>query len=112
MSIVTRDERLSAPGDSGVAVSIDPVDGLTAEQTARWEDLLAYVADPGRPRPGERGDTPALLTHLLRRVGVDEDEFWAAPRNSRSRLLRDGYARPCRDVPALELGAFDIDKLL
>ena len=101
-----------ATNNRGVTVSIDPVDGLTAEQTARWEDLLAYIADPERPRPGGRDDTPALLSHLLARVGVDEAQFWAAPRNQRSRLLRDGYARPCRDVPALELGAFDIDKLL
>ncbi|HUK78853.1 MAG TPA: hypothetical protein VL117_14835, partial [Thermoleophilia bacterium] len=94
------------------ATSGDALGGLSAEQAARWEDLLAYVTDPRAPRPGARDDTPALLSYLLDRAGLDQDEFWAADRNRRSRLLRAGYARPCRDVPALELSAFDIDKLL
>jgi hypothetical protein len=85
---------------------------LTADQVARWEDLLAYVTDPDRPRPSARDDTPRLLTHLVTRAGVDETVFWSYSRNRRSRVLRSGYARPCRDVPGLELSAFDIDKLL
>ncbi len=93
-------------------MSVDTLDRLSTEQVARWEDLLAYVTDPRAPRPGARHDTPALLSYLLGRAGVAEDEFWAADRNRRSRLLRAGYARPCRDVPSLELSAFDIDKLL
>ncbi len=90
----------------------DPLEDLTADQVARWEDLLAYVTDRERPRPTARDDTPGLLSHLLARAGLDEAEFWTYGRNRRSRLLRAGYARPCRDVPGLELSAFDIDKLL
>ncbi len=70
------------------------------------------MTDPDRPRPSARDDTPRLLAHLLTRAGIDEGEFWGYARNRRSRVLRAGYARPCRDVPALELSAFDIDKLL
>ena len=92
--------------------AVDALAELTAGQIALWEDLLAYVADPQRPRPTARDDTPALLSHLLARAGVDEDEFWSFERNRRSRVLRAGYARPGRDVPALELSAFDLDKLL
>ena len=98
--------------DAALAARSDPLDALTAEQIARWEDLLAYVTDPRRPRPSARDDTPGLLSHLLSRAGVDETEFWSFARNRRSRVLRAGYARPCRDVPGLELSAFDIDKLL
>ena len=70
------------------------------------------MTDRERPRPTARDDTPGLLSHLLARAGLDEAEFWSYGRNRRSRLLRAGYARPCRDVPGLELSAFDIDKLL
>jgi len=98
--------------DAALAARSDPLDALTAEQIARWEDLLAYVTDPRRPRSSARDDTPGLLSHLLSRAGVDETEFWSFARNRRSRVLRAGYARPCRDVPGLELSAFDIDKLL
>ncbi|HUK77932.1 MAG TPA: hypothetical protein VL117_10080, partial [Thermoleophilia bacterium] len=98
--------------DQGRPLTADALDGISTEQVARWEDLLAYVTDPRAPRPGARDDTPALLSYLLNRAGITEDEFWGADRNRRSRLLRAGYARPCRDVPGLELSAFDIDKLL
>ena len=98
--------------DAAIAAGSDPLAELSADQIARWEDLLAYVTDPDCPRPSARTDTPRLLSHLLGRAGVDETEFWTFARNRRSRVLRAGYARQCRDVPGLELSAFDLDKLL
>ena len=92
--------------------STDPLAGLTADQAARWEDLLAYVTDPDRPRPLARDDTPRLLAHLLARAGVDESEFWAL----RAQPAQPGPARRLRAAlarrAALELSAFDIGKLL
>ena len=103
----------TATGDVATPAAPPTVLGdLTADQIASWEDLLAYVADPRRPRPTARAGTPALLSHLLARAGIDEAEFWSYGRNRRSRVLRAGYARQCRDVPGLELSAFDLEKLL
>jgi hypothetical protein len=80
--------------DTVTADRTDPLEGLTADQVGRWEDLLAYVTDRERPRPTARDDTPGLLSHLLARAGLDEAEFWSYGRNRRSRLLRAAYARP------------------
>ncbi len=60
----------------------------------------------------DRGRTAALLSHLLRRAGLDEDEFWALDRALRSQVFLGAYAGNSRAVPALELTAFDVDKLL
>ncbi len=62
------------------------------------------VTDPER--------TAALLSHLLRRAGLDEDEFWALDRALRSQVFLGAYAGNSRAVPELELTAFDVDKLL
>jgi len=77
-----------------------------------WEQALIAIVDRDSPRLADRARTLALVDHLLRRAGIDPDEFWTLDRARRSHLFLQGYARPSRAVPTLELTAFDIDKLL
>ena len=79
---------------------IDTLESLSAEQVARWEDLLAYVTDPRAPRPGARNDTPGLLSYLLERAGVAEDRVLGRrsqpPQPPAARRLRPALPRRAR----------------
>jgi glutamate synthase domain-containing protein 2 len=86
--------------------------GRAGARLGDWEQVLVAVVDPESPRLTDPGRTRALLEHLVRRAGVEPDEFWALDRARRGHLVLQAYARPSRDVPSLELTAFDIDKLL
>ena len=79
---------------------------------AAWEDLLGYIVDRGSSLVSDPERTAALLSHLLRRAGLDEDAFWALDRALRSQVFLGAYAGNSRAVPGLELTAFDVDKLL
>ena len=79
---------------------------------ALWEDLLTLVVDPESPRVHERPHKRDLLERLLERAGVDADAFWRLQRGQRGRLFLSRYSRVSRDIPQLEISAFDIDKAL
>jgi hypothetical protein len=53
-----------------------------------------------------------VLSHLLQRAGIDEDSFWNMGRGQRGRLFLSRYSRVSRDIPQLEISAFDVDKAL
>ncbi|MGH7731234.1 MAG: hypothetical protein ACRENJ_08300, partial [Candidatus Eiseniibacteriota bacterium] len=96
---------LAPPGDGAAA------DGAPdAARVALWEDLLTLVVDRESPRVGER--PRRLLSHLLERVGIDEARFWELGRAQRGRLFLARYSRQSSSIPALEIGSFDIDKVL
>ncbi len=77
-----------------------------------WEDLLALVVDPGSARVAARAEKQRLLGFLLERAGIDHERFWSLERGQRGRLFLSRYSRVSRDIPQLEISAFDIDKLL
>ncbi len=77
-----------------------------------WEQVLLAIVDPHSARLADPDRTLALVDHLLRRAGVEPDEFWVLDRARRGHLFLQTYAQPLRAVPSLELSAFDIDKLL
>ena len=91
----------------------DPLEDLTADQVARWEDLLAYVTDRERPRPTARDDTagPALAPARPRRPrrGRVLDATGATAAAACCGPATPGPAATCR---ASSSSAFDIDKLL
>jgi glutamate synthase domain-containing protein 2 len=76
---------------------------------ALWEDLLTLVVDPRNPRVAPRAR--AALSHLLERVGIEEGRFWELGRAQRGRLFLASYSRQSADIPELEIGSFDLDKL-
>src|SRR4030095_9494666 len=53
-----------------------------------------------------------LLGFLLERGGLDEASFWKLGRAQRGRLFLARYSRLSRDIPQLEIGSFDLDKVL
>ncbi len=81
-------------------------------ELAAWEDLLTLVVDPESPAVAERPRRRALLSHLLRRAGISEEEFWRLQRGVRSRLFLSRYSRVSREIPQLEITSFDLDKAL
>ena len=76
-----------------------------------WEDLLTLVVDPESPKVALRAERRALLSFLLERAGIDEAAFWRMQRGQRGRLFLSRWSGASRDVPQLELTAFDLDKL-
>jgi glutamate synthase domain-containing protein 2 len=76
-----------------------------------WEDLLALVVDPENPRVAGREEKRRLLERLLERVGVAPASFWRLSRGRRGRLFLGRYSRVSGELPALEISAFDLDKL-
>jgi hypothetical protein len=108
-------------GIEGVAGDLGAVrDGVPAgerdaafrERLARWEDLLTLVVDPDSTKVRDRERQRALLSFLLSRAGIVEDDFWRLGRAQRGQLLLSRYSRVSREIPDLELRSFDIDKLL
>ncbi|MEK7330370.1 MAG: hypothetical protein AAB113_06160, partial [Candidatus Eisenbacteria bacterium] len=103
-------ERLSpevGPGDGAAA------DGARfRERLALWEDLLTLLVDPESPRVGDRPRGRRVLSHLLQRAEIDESQFWKLGRAQRGRLFLSRYSRVSRDIPQLEISAFDLDKVL
>ncbi len=92
-----------------------PADGRAARARARldqWEDLLVFVGDPASEAVRDPERVGRLVAHLLRRAGVDEDDFWALPRGARGQRFLALYAQASRSLPHLELSSFDVDKLL
>ncbi len=90
-----------------------PTDGARfRERLALWEDLLTLVVDPESPRVGDRPRRRRVLSHLLQRAGIDEQQFWRLGRAQRGRLFLSRYSRVSGDLPQLEIGSFDVDKVL
>ncbi len=87
-------------------------DGDLRRQLALWEDLLTLVVDPESPRVESRADRRRLLSFLLGRAGLDERAFWNLSRGQRGRLFLSRWSRVSRDIPALELTSFDLDKVM
>ena len=83
-----------------------------AAQRRLWEDVLTLVVDPASPRVADPQRASAVLSRLLSRAGVDEQEFWSLDRARRGRLFLDHSSQVSRALPELEVGAFDIEKLL
>jgi glutamate synthase domain-containing protein 3 len=79
---------------------------------ALWEDLLTLIVDPESPKVKDRARAQAAIGFLLGRVGVDVAAFWRLGRAQRGRLFLSHYSRVSRDIPRLEITAFDLDKLL
>ncbi len=77
---------------------------------ALWEELLTLIVDPAAPRVGEK--PRRVLSRLLERAGIEERRFWELSRAQRGRLFLARYSRLSRDIPALEITSFDIDKVL
>ncbi|HQJ98398.1 MAG TPA: glutamate synthase-related protein, partial [Thermoleophilia bacterium] len=102
----------AAPGAAPAGAATGALATPTAARLDDWEQVLIAVVDPRSPRLTDRERTLALLEHALRRAGVEPQEFWDLDRARRGRLFLQIYGRPSRDVPSLELSAFDIDKLL
>ena len=85
---------------------------LTADAIGAWEDLLTLVVEPESSRVGDHARARSLLSFMLQRAGVDERAFWALPKGRRGRLFLSHYSRAARDIAALEISAFDLDKAL
>ncbi|HTM57956.1 MAG TPA: glutamate synthase-related protein [Candidatus Udaeobacter sp.] len=88
------------------------IDGDFRSQIELWEDLLTLIVDPESPRVDDRARKRELLGFLLQRSGLDEQAFWKLPRGKRGREFLARYSRVSRDVPQLEITAFDLDKVL
>jgi len=82
------------------------------ERLGDWEDVLALLVDPQSPFVKEARRARSLLSFLLARAGIDEDEFWSLDRARRAHLFLANYSRTSRSVPELELTSFDVEKLL
>lgn len=92
------------------AGALDPV--RFRERLALWEDLLTLLVDPESRKVEEREGRRRVLSRLLERAGIDETRFWAMGRAQRGRLFLSRYSRVSRDIPQLEISAFDLDKVL
>jgi hypothetical protein len=79
---------------------------------ADWEDVLTLLVDPDSPRIEDRARAMRLLSFLLERAGIDETEFWSLGRAQRGRTFLARYSRVSREIPQLEITAFDVDKAL
>ena len=82
------------------------------ERLALWEDLLTLVVDPDSRRVDDRARGRRVLSQLLQRAGIEEPGFWRLGRAQRGRLFLSHYSRLSRDIPQLEISAFDVDKAL
>jgi len=91
---------------AAAGTTADLADGLRD-----WEDVLRLVVDPENAAVADRARGRRLLSFLLERAGIAEDEFWSRTRGQRGRLFLSRYSRLSRDVPQLELTSFDLDKL-
>ncbi|MBI1796601.1 MAG: hypothetical protein HYR74_06065 [Candidatus Eisenbacteria bacterium] len=77
-----------------------------------WEDLLTLLVDPESAKVEDRAARRLVLSRLLERAGIDEQRFWVMGRAQRGRLFLSHYSRVSRDIPQLEISAFDLDKVL
>src|SRR6185295_16597850 len=82
------------------------------DRLALWEDLLTLLVDPESPKVEDRAERRRVLSHLLKRADIDETRFWTLGRAQRGRLFLSRYSRVSRDIPQLEISAFDVDKAL
>src|SRR6266581_1733059 len=106
-------EKLNAELTQGPGVTPDPrSDAAFRRHVGLWEDLLTLVVDPGSTRVEERGPKLELLGFLLLRAGLGEAKFWKLARGQRGRVFLSRYSRVSREIPDLEITAFDLDKLL
>ena len=87
-------------------------DGDFRSQIELWEDLLTLVVDPASQRVEDGERKRELLDFLLERSGLDARTFWNLPRGRRGREFLGRYSRVSRDIPQLEITAFDLDKIL
>ncbi len=103
--------------DSGPSPNVDSANLAAApdrflERLTIWEDLLTLIVAPDSPRVADRDRKRRMLSFLLGRAGLDERAFWGLGRAQRSRLFLACYSRVSRDIPQLEISAFDLDKVL
>jgi hypothetical protein len=87
-------------------------DGELRDRLATWEDLLTLIVDPNSAGVADRERKRRMLSYLLERAGIDEDQFWKLSRGQRGRSFLGRWSRVSRHVPQLELTSFDIDKVL
>jgi glutamate synthase domain-containing protein 2/glutamate synthase domain-containing protein 3 len=87
-------------------------DGAELERLlALWEDLLTLVVDPESDRLRHPEEARRLLPPLLEAAGIAPAAFWRQSRGQRSRRFLSAFSRNSRDIPALEISAFDLDKV-
>ena len=107
MTIEAPLEPAGAPDANRWAASTAALQGRVRD----WEDVLMLLVDPDSPKVDERGRKRRLLSFLLERAGLDEEEFWGLTRGQRGRLFLSRYSRVSRSIPQLEITSFDIDKV-
>jgi glutamate synthase domain-containing protein 2 len=90
----------------------DAIREIVGDQLAVWEDLLTLLVDPESPKVADRERKRRLLSRLLAKSGIQEAEFWRLGRAQRGRLFLSRWSRVSRDIPQLEITAFDLDKAL
>ena len=99
-------------GDGSGTLANAAAAGRFRERLALWEDLLTLLVDPESPRVNDRLRGRRVLSQLLQRADIDERQFWKLGRAQRGRLFLSRYSRLSRDIPQLEITAFDLDKVL
>jgi glutamate synthase domain-containing protein 2 len=109
--------RIPTPVPARAPVSVtstDPAErpGSFHRQIAMWEDLLTLVVEPDSETVRDRERGRRMLSYLLERAGVEESRFWRLARGRRSRLFLSHFSRVSRELPKLEITAFDLDKAL
>src|SRR5437867_2270143 len=113
VSIEARPGAVGTNGGNGAGLAYSLVEPrAVGPALGAWEDLLTLVVDPDTALIADPARTRRLLGFLLQRAGLDEADFWALPRARRGRLFLSRYSRASRDVPQLEISAFDLDKVL
>jgi glutamate synthase domain-containing protein 3/ferredoxin len=95
-------------GTNGDPAAVDAL----RDRLRLWEDLLALIVDPVSPAVRDPERARRTLSFLLERAGIDATEFWDLGRGQRGRLFLSHYSRVSRQIPSIDVSAFDVDKLL
>ena len=110
------DELVHGATPAGPSAANAPTDARTNRgfraRVALWEDLLTLIVDRDSPKVNDRAKKRELLSRLLERARLDESRFWKLSRGQRGRVFLSRYSRVSRDIPALEITSFDIDKVI
>ena len=89
-----------------------PAPNGRGERLRLWEDLLTLVVDKGSERLSDEARARARCRSCSSAPGSMSPAFWRLGRAQRGRLFLSRYSRVSRDLPQLEITAFDLDKLL
>ena len=111
MTVAIDDTRRGIPARAEEWSGKRPTPADFLNNMSDWEDILALLIDRDNARVSDLERKQRFLSFLLERAGVDEERFWKLTRGQRGRLFLSHYSRLSRDVPALELTSFDIDKV-